>query len=128
MRGNDTIKKTVLALIAGQSGIWPSGKATFIIQNKKIHVRYCSPPTYKFNINPNTLRADYEVWICGREDCYYLIPIEVIRKIYNDPQVYVDNLHPEIRIVSVKERSNEAMFASGGKTVNLTPYRGACLG
>ena len=128
MPENDVIKRTVLAQIAGQSGIRPSGRATFIIQGKKVHVRYCSPPTYKFNINPNTLRADYEVWICGSENYYYLIPIEVIRRMYSDPQVYVDSWHPKIRVVSVKSKADEAMFAAGGRTVDLTPYRGARLG
>ena len=93
-----------------------------------IHVRYCSPPTYKFNISPTTLRADYEVWICGFEDQYFLIPKDVIRAIYRDPEAYPDRLHPNLRVVSVNVDTETVMFARGGKMRDLGQFRAKTLG
>ena len=86
-----------------------------------------SPNKYKFNINPNTLSADYELWICGSATSYYLMPIELMREIYNNPNTYIDSMHPEIRVVSVDVNSNNATFASGGVGCNLKKFFGVGL-
>jgi len=104
-----------------------TGRAKYRIDNFVIHVRYCSAdiydsPRYKFNINPNTLSSDFEVWICGSSDIYYLIPIQVIRQIYEDPKAYVDYHHPEIRVVSVNVATNSVTYASGGKSKDMSQY------
>lgn len=62
------------------------------------------PPYYKFNINPNTLSADYELWICGSAGVWYLVPIDLIGRIYSDPAAYPDHRHPEIRVVSLNTK------------------------
>jgi len=86
-----------------------------------------APDKYKFNINPNTLSADYELWVCGSADIYYLMPISVMREIYENPNTYTDNTHPEIRVVSVDAYSHFATFASGGTGTSLKPYLKATL-
>lgn len=107
---------------------WVSnGGANYCTGLYDIHVRFCSTdrsgsPHYKFNINPNTLSNDYEVWICGDANKYYLIPIKVMIQIYNDVEGYVDSLHPNIRIVSVNAEINTVTYAAGGKSIDLAPY------
>ena len=127
MASNEAIKRAALNKISAGKNWRPSGRATYSVNNKKVHVRYCSPPRYRFNINPNTLRADYELWICGSEEYYYLIPIKVIRGIYNDPMTYPDRHHPEIRVVSVDINSDKVIFGSGGKSLGLKKYRSGGL-
>ena len=132
MAKDDHIKHAVLKEILGDDVWQPSGRAKFKAKGKVIHMRYCSPngagnPKYKFNINPNTLSADYEVWICGDVRQYYLIPKDVIERMYSDSEAYVDRLHPEIRVVSVDANTDTATYARGGKSVDLKSYLGGTL-
>jgi hypothetical protein len=46
----------------------------------------------------------------------------MITQIYNDPDSYVDNHHPERRVVSLDIRSDRVMYAKGGKSINLAKY------
>lgn len=71
--------------------------------------------------------ADYEVWICGNASCYYLVPQSVIRQIYDDPNSYIDNHHPKMRVVSIDIRSNSVVYAIGNKSIHLAKYRMARL-
>jgi hypothetical protein len=124
------IKENVLNQICAGRGWSKSGRAKYRINkfNKSlIHMRYCSPdknnsPHYKFNINHSTLSADFEVWICGSPDIYYLIPIQVIKQIYKDPDTYVDSYHLEIRVVSVNIDTDSVTYARGGKSINISQY------
>ena len=64
------VKGMVLQRIAGNTAPAVVGTAKFRIGRWVVHTRYCSenvsaPEKYKFNINPNTLSADFELWICG---------------------------------------------------------------
>lgn len=121
------MKEAVLESIAGGTSWRPAGRAKFQLGGRIVHVRFCSSnksnrTQYKFNINPNTLTADYELWICGGENQYYLIPKRVIQGIYNDPDAYIDHHHPEIRVVSVDLARHEAMYAPEGKSINLERF------
>jgi len=122
------VEKNIVLDRISKGKVWLTiDRARFRIDKNIIHIRFCSTdkqssPMYKFNINPNTLSADYEVWICGNSYIYYLIPINTISRIYNDPESYVDRRHPEIRVVSVNVEKNTVTYARGGKTLNLTPY------
>jgi hypothetical protein len=92
-----------------------------------IHVRFCSTPRrrptiYRFNINPNTLRADFELWICGDQKTYYLTPTQIIEDIYSDPDAYQDYHNEGIKVVAVYTDSNYVRYARGGKSLNLKPY------
>jgi hypothetical protein len=132
MAKNDHIKHAVLNKILSGNPWNPIGNSKFDANGRIIHMRYCSPnsaanPKYKFNINPNTLSADYEVWICGAENDYYLIPKDIIEDMYSDSDAYVDSHHPKIRVVSVDKNNDTAMYAKGGKSANLNPYFRATL-
>ena len=86
-----------------------------------------APEKYKFNINPNTLSADYELWVCGSASVYYLIPISLMQCIYQNPNTYVDRMHPKIRMVSVDIDSHVVTYASGGVKSSLRGYLRAIL-
>lgn len=126
LQGEET-KQIVLDCISVGGGWVSCGRAKYREGVHVLHVRFCSAdrfgsPRYKFNINPNTLSADYEVWICGDANTYYLVPTQLMRRIYCDPGTYVDSRHPEIRIVSVNTGMNTVTYAAGGRTMDLTPY------
>jgi len=125
-------KNAALAKVAKGANVVTAGNAKFRIGKAVIHVRYCSPNAaapgkFKFNINPNTLSADYELWVCGSADVYYLMPISFMREIYDNPDTYVDRRHPEIRVVSVDTYSHNVTYASGGVKGSLRAYLGSPL-
>ena len=128
---NTPIKHAVLDRISQGKGWRSSGRSMYSINDVTVHLRHCSYRVHSlFNINPNTLRAAYEVWICGHkvdDHVYFLIPIETIRKMYDDPHAYPDRRHRKIRVVSVIAEKNEAVFASGGKALDIARYRGDVL-
>jgi hypothetical protein len=128
----EEIKREVLDKIsAGQGWSW-AGKARVKIGHITIHVRYCSAdgkqsPHYKFNVNPNSLRADYELWICGSPEVWYLVPIDVINRMYSDPAAYPDYRHPDIRVVSLNKSTNSVTYAAGGRSAELSEFLGRTL-
>lgn len=114
----DKIKHEVLQKIARSAPVKSAPKSMFRVGQALVHVRFnkrnaSSPAKYKFNINPNTLRADFELWICGNSSCFYLMPISFLVQLYDHPQAYEDNHHPNIKIVSVDIHTNEVMYARG---------------
>ncbi len=125
-------KEGALAKIAKGLTVFPTGKAKVRIGGSTVHFRYCSPNAgapgkFKFNINPNTLSADYELWVCGSADTYYLMPTSLMQEIYSDPNSYVDNAHPEIRVVSVDALKHTVTYATGGASRSLRSYLRATL-
>jgi len=83
---------------------------------------------FSYNINPNTLTADFEVWICGEADSYYLFPTSVMKSIYEDPDAYVDKTHPEIRVAEVDMATHSLLFGRSGKRLDCSGYFRAVLG
>ena len=130
MAGEAT-KSRVLQTIAGSKTYTNIGKARYRVGGTEVHVRYKSKPShgtsYPYNINPNTLRADYELWVCGESDGWYLIPMREIRLIYKDPDAYVDRRHPDILVVTVDVASHTVVYGSGGKSLDLRQHRNARL-
>lgn len=129
---SEDVKKKVLQQVAAGKTFNYLGKSKYRIDQTIVHVRFCSTDIrdsskYKFNINPNTLSADYELWICGQSDSYYFIPISIMNDIYYHPDAYVDNRHPEIRVVSLDIESHKVTYARGGVSLNLRPYWGVLL-
>lgn len=120
-------KDAALAKIANGAQTVSVGKSKFRVGRSVVHVRFCSenaraPEKFKFNINPNTLSADYELWVCGSAQTYYLMPVAFMREIYDNPSTYVDRMHPEIRVVSVDTGAHFVTFATGGVGATLKPY------
>jgi len=119
-------------MLAKDTAPVPAGRAKVRIGRSLLHIRYCSPnpnalARYKFNINPNTLSADYELWICGSAAVYYLMPMSFIQSIYDNPGTYVDRAHPEIRVVSVDADAHSVTYACGGVSSSLRKYLSATL-
>jgi len=126
------IKQSVINKIASGHSITPMAKAKYRVNNKIVHVRFCSenrpsPSKYKFNINSNTLSADCELWICGNKEQYYLMPISFIKAIYDNPETYVDYRHDNIKVVSVDIGADIVQFASGGQSQSLRSYKGSSI-
>lgn len=124
---NEAIKDKVLSLIAGPNGYVFIGKSKYRLGKQSVHVRFCSANRntglmYKFNINPNTLSADFELWICGNTETFYLVPVTVIKDIYSNPNTYVDRHHPDIRVVSVDTERHLVMYARGGQSKDIRKY------
>ena len=136
MASNITPKEHVLRRIANGMS-WKKavghGREKWCVGEKILHIRYRSKPvsgggsTYSYNINPNTLASDFEVWICGNTGIYYLIPIQVVEFIYNHPDAYVDYTHPERRVADVNIDNDRCRYARGGQTMDFSSYRCATL-
>ena len=125
-------KQTVLNAIAAGSPVTRCGRAKYRVKGRVVHVRFCStsspsPWQHRFNINPNTLSAQYELWICGSAQNYYLMPIEFIKTIYRNPLAYRDRYHEDIIVVSVNSVLHTVTFAAGGQSESLEPYFAASL-
>lgn len=123
----EVVKRAVISKVFGDSKWKKIGKANYSNGTYLVHIRYCSPdrnnsPHYKFSIYPSTLNADFDVWVCGDEENYYLLPQNLINQLYNEPTAYVDSHHPEARVLSIFLDSHTAMYATGGSTVNLRSY------
>ncbi len=127
-----TEKNAALAKVANGASVTSAGNAKVRIGKSVVHVRFCSrnlsaPDKFKFNINPNTLSADYELWVCGSAALYYLMPIAFVRGIYDNPDTYIDRMHPEIRVVSVDANAHTVTYAAGGVSSSLRAYLCATL-
>ena len=127
----DLIKEKVIHKIANGKP-WEKavrrGPSKWRIGTKIVHVRYRAKPisaggvTYSYNINPNTLASDFEVWICGSSDYYYLIPIRVIEAIYNHPAAYPDNTYPGITVADINIDNDQCRYARDGQTMGFSSY------
>ena len=99
------------------------------INNALIHYRFKSfdsnhPNKYPFNINSNTLKANYELWICGDKKCYYLVPIKVIKNIYDDPETYTNKTEGQetIKTLSIDISTNMCQFGRNSKKISVRQY------
>lgn len=123
-------KKSALLAVSNGASASSLGKAKYRVGSSVVHVRFCSKnpgaaAKYKFNINPNTLSADYELWVCGSASLYYLMPVSFLRGIYDDPSTYQDRHHTELKVVSVDAAYHTVTYASGGVNADLRQYLGA---
>jgi hypothetical protein len=118
------IKNDVFSVLSPNASPIKCGREMYRCGKNVIHARYCAPGVgkYKFNINPNTLRAAYELWICGTADLWYLIPISVIYHMYDHPDAYIDKHHPEIRVVGVDPDHHQAAYAKPSIKIDIEPY------
>lgn len=136
MAMNELIKEKVIHRIANGKP-WEKavghGQVKWRIGTKIVHVKYRTKPksaggvTYSYNINSNTLASDFEVWICGSADYYYLIPIRVIEAIYNHPGAYVDSHHPKLRVPYINVDNDQCRYAPDEQTIDFSYYFCATL-
>lgn len=108
------------------------GKHKVMIGTSKIHYRFKSIPRanhhkFPFNINPNSVDADFELFICGNEHKYYLIPIEKLEMMYSHPNAYPDRHHPNIRIITIDSLKDKVTYAKPSISLDLTPYKNKSL-
>lgn len=128
-KDTDELKRWVLSQVGLGRIAKFTGKATFELLGKRIHVRQTWTVTrmnWPFNINPNTLEADYELWILGWS-LWYVIPAKAIRYMYDAPTAYRNSDNPEIVTVSLNEELEECRFARDEPPLDLSPYRHATL-
>jgi hypothetical protein len=119
---SDLTKITVVNNLACGSRWAHHGRSTFQFTHGVVHARFKTSSPYSFNLNPASLRADYELWVCGTTESYYLIPVNVVRAMYYHPDAYVDTHHPNIRVVSVDDDTHRAMFARGRTAIDIARY------
>lgn len=126
MRKDDkAIKREVLdRVFNGKEYTHMKRKANVRFGAQLVHVRMTKGRTtrFPFNINPTTLQADYEVWICGTAEAYFLLPARLIRKMYEHRNAYPDNWHSNYRVVTVDVRTRRAVFATPSRSKDLRPY------
>ena len=97
----------------------------------RIHVRWCvarNNHSFQFNINRTTLEADFELWVVGSRVSYYLLPVEVMRAIYKDPDAYPDRTHVAARLVVVSGNTfDDRLNYARGRRRSISEYRLAKL-
>ena len=118
----EVAKNEVLRRLAGTASIIRLPKTKVKIGNTVIHTRFRSSSKsggniWSFNINPNTLTADFELWVCGSSVVYYLIPRTTIERIYNDPAGYPDYAHDGIRVADINSATH---MCSYGRNRNIS--------
>jgi hypothetical protein len=125
-----TVKQAVFARIAPGAVVREVGREMYSISGNRVHARFCAATTgnFRFNLNPNSLRAHYELWICGSAERWYLLPVEVIRGMYMHPNAYPDNYHAEIRKVHLDTEAHRVGYASPSVKLDLIRYFCAILG
>ena len=134
MQSNRVLKENVLSRIAHGKQWKKVGvdrKEKWQVGDKIVHIRYRARPlyggVYSYGINPNSLEADYEVWICGDTEKYYLIPTNVIKMIYNHPDAYPDHTNPEIRVPYVHVGTHRCRYSPNGLIFDFSVYYRATL-
>jgi hypothetical protein len=121
----EKLKREVLQKLAnGRTVEWlPKHKVR--IDNYVVHTRCCTGSekqrSYSFGLNPNTLTANVELWICGSAERFYTIPTEVLHAIYLDGHTYPDRTHPKIRTVAIYLRTHECKYGRT-RSVNFAAY------
>ena len=125
-------REQALERIANGRPIEWIGRALRRIDGVRVHVRFCGtdpnrPKHFKFGINAASLSADEELWVCGDQGDFFLVPVSSVRAIYSDPAGYIDGHHPRIRVLSVDIRRLLSKYARGKNALDLRPYHGRTI-
>src|SRR5713226_2390949 len=118
MKHTDTYRESALRRIAGGRATRKTGQVTYEIEGKRFHIKVKTGNLrkYPFNINDAVLAADYEVYVCGTQDLYYMVPVELIRKMHTDPSAMPDYTHPGLTVVDIYPAENQIIYGTGGKS------------
>lgn len=127
-----TPKQIIFHKLAEGQTITDLGRNKVMIGDIRIHYRFKSFPKqnldkFPFNINPNSLDTQFELFICGSEHLYYLIPVDVLRMMYSHPNAYPDRHHPNIRIITIDTSKNKVTYAKPSISLDLAPYKNKSL-
>jgi hypothetical protein len=92
-----------------------------------IHTRFVKArPKHRFpfNVSGTTLKADFELWICGHPQDYYLLPRAEVIAMYDDPDAYPDRhpLYRKLKMVTTNIEKHRVLFAAGGKARDLSQF------
>lgn len=80
-------------------------------------------PKFPYNINPNSLSADFALYICGDEQNYFLLPIAFIKMMNSHPNAYPDNRNPGYTIITIDIRDLDVLYARPSIRLDLRPYK-----
>jgi len=127
-----TSEQIIFQKIANGQPIILLGKHKVMLGSHEVHYRFKSfpkknPNKFPFNINPNSVNAQFELFICGSEYIYYLIPIDVLKMMYKHPDAYPDRLHPKITIITIDSYLDTVTYARPSISLDLTPYKNKSL-
>lgn len=125
MKSTDKYRDAVLQKIAGGKCYTKSGTVTYKIDSKYYHIKVKTGHLlrYPFNINPSVLAADFEVYVCGTDLLYYLIPVEIIKELHSDPSAMPDHRYPGYTIIDVCPGEDLIKYGTGGKLLKIEKYR-----
>lgn len=127
----DVYREKVLRKLAGENPYKKVSGVVFQIAGKRFHIKVKTGTQrkYPFNINDTVLSADYQVLICGTDECYYVLPIDLMRKMHTDPLAMPDyrNEDKGYTIYDVHPQQNKIVFGTGGKSVDVAKYRNLSL-
>jgi hypothetical protein len=125
MKQTDIYRDAVLQKISHGKKYSKSGSVTFSIENKHYHIKVKTGhlKKYPFNINPTVLEADFEVYVCGDDNLYYVIPMTLIKEMHTDPFAMPDHRYDGYTVVDVHPHENIIKYGTGGKYLNIEKYR-----
>lgn len=108
-------KRKALKTIAADKRIVRLPRANVGIGDKTVHVQFrpepkTAPDIWSFNVNKNILLADFDVWVCGTGESYYLVPKNVVREIYNVADGWTDSTYPDIKVVQIDRQSHVCSY------------------
>jgi len=129
MADTDKYREAVLQKIAGNKEFIKAGKVTYTIDGNNYHIKVKTDDLkkYPFNINNAVLSADFEVYVCGSDELYYVIPNELIKLMHTDPDAMPDHSHPGLTIIDVFPQENKIIYGTGGKAINIECFKNIVL-
>jgi len=125
MPTTESYRQEVLRRISNGYRPIKQGKVTYSINGFSFHLKVKTGISndYPFNINDTVLSADYEVYICGDHNLFYIIPIDIIKKVHSDPNAMGDRHHPGYSIIHIMPDVDELLYAAPAQTIDITRYK-----
>ncbi len=129
MKETDKHREIVLSALSGGNVTRKIGNVTYEIEGKSYHIKMVTgnKSKYPFNINNTVLKADFEIYICGSSELYYVIPINVIKMMHEDPAAMPDNTHPGYTVIDVHPNEDKIIYGTHGKSIDISSYRNSIL-
>jgi len=126
----EKIKRWVLSEVFGSESFKPVGIATYGHEGIRVHVRHTWATVrcrFWFDVNPNTVKADYELWICGMPSLWYLVPVSALVFMQGSPTAYRNTAREATTEVTVNEIEDTCRFARNEKPLDVSAFRHGTL-